>query len=133
MKARWKALENKAEGNLCSEDTDKFRSTPYNSNTFLPYNRPLMKFYKTTTSEFSTVAPKCQDSFKGSCTRSSTTPSSVSIPAKQCMTMEAIKREPVQMLGFVSLFLNTLEKCAAGIEDIVHCSQLGDERSNVDF
>ena len=88
-----------------------------------------MKFYRTTTSEFSTVAPKCQDSFKGICTRSSTTPSSVSIPAKQCMTMEAVKREHVQMLGFVSLFLKTLEKCAAGIEDIIQSSQLGDERS----
>ena len=87
-----------------------------------------MKFYRSTNSVFSTVASKCQDSFKGICTRSSTTLSSVSIPAKQCMTMEVVKREHVQMLG-VSLFLKTLEKCATGIEDIIHSSQLGDERS----
>ena len=49
----------RAEGNSRSEDADKLRSTPYNSDTSLPYNRPLMKVYKTTSSEFSTVAPKC--------------------------------------------------------------------------
>ena len=41
------------------------------------------------------------------------------------MTMQA----HVQMLGFVSLFLKTLEKCVASIEDIVHSSQLGDKKS----
>ena len=65
INARWKALENKAEDNPHSEDPDKLRSTPDNTDTFLPYNRPLMKFYRTTSSEFSTAAPKCQDSFKG--------------------------------------------------------------------
>ena len=43
--------------------------------------------------------------------------------------MKAVKREHVQMLGFVSLFPKTLEKCATDIEDIIHNSQLGDERS----
>ena len=90
---RWRALENIAEGNPCSEDAEKLRSTQFNSDAFLPYSRPLMKFYITTTSEFSTVAPKCQDSFKGICSRSSSTPSSISIPLKQCMAMEAVKRD----------------------------------------
>ena len=117
---RWKALENKAEGNLRSEDVEKLRSTPFNRDSFLPYSRPLMKFYKTTTSEFSTVDPKCQDSFKGICSRFSSIPSSISIPAKQCIVMEEVKREHVQMVGFVSLFLKTLEKCASNMEEIVH-------------
>ena len=82
-----------------------------------------MKFYKTTTSEFLTVAPKYQDAFKGICGRSSSTPSSISIPAKQCMVMEVVKREHVQMLGFVSLFFKTLEKCASNMEEIVHSFQ----------
>ena len=34
--------------------------------------------------------------------------------------MEAVKREHVQMLGFVSLFLKTLEKCASNKEEIIH-------------
>ena len=80
---RWRALENKAEGNPRSEDAEKLRSTPFNTDTFLPDSHPLMKFYKTMTSEFSTVAPKCQDSFKGICSRSSSTPSSISIPTVQ--------------------------------------------------
>ena len=45
INARWKALENKAEDNQHSEDAEKLRSTPCNSDAFLPYNRPLMKFY----------------------------------------------------------------------------------------
>ena len=40
----------------------------------------------------------------------------------------AVKREHVQMLGFLSLFLKALEKYAASIEDIIHSSQSGDER-----
>ena len=89
----------------------------------------FMKFYKTTTSEFLTVAPKYQDAFKGICSRSSSTPSSISIPAKQCMVMEAVKREHVQMLGFVSLFFKTLKKCASNMEEIVHSFQWGEEKS----
>ena len=127
INVRRKALENKAEGNPRSEDADKLRSTPYNTD-ILPYSRPLMKFYKTMTSEFSTVAPKCQDSFKGICSRSLSTPSTVSTPAKQYMVMEAVKREHVQMLGFVSLFLKTLEKCASNMEEIVHSFQWGEEK-----
>ena len=42
------------------------------------------------------------------------------------MTIEAVKMEHIQMLGFVSLFLKTLEKCAGGIEDIIHSLKLGD-------
>ena len=131
INARYEVLENKAEGISCSEDAEKLLSTPYNSDIFSPYSRPLMKFYRTTTSDFSTVAPKCQDSFKGICSRSSTTPSSIFMPAKQCMTMEAVKREHVQMLGFVSLLLKTLEKCAASIKDNVHSSQLGDKNQKI--
>ena len=53
----------------------------------------------------------------------------MSIPAKQCMTMEAVKREHVQMLRFVSLFLKTLETCASNMEEIVYSLQWGDDKS----
>ena len=88
---RWKALENKAAGNPQSQDSDKLQSTPFNTDSFLPYNRPYMKFYRTTTSEFVLSAPKCQDSFKSIASKSvSLTPSSISIPSKQFMAMETV-------------------------------------------
>ena len=61
---RWKTLEKKAAGNPQAQDSDKLQSTPFNTDSFLSYNRLYMKFYKTTTSEFALSAPKCQDSFK---------------------------------------------------------------------
>ena len=35
------------------------------------------------------------------------------------------------MLGFVSLFLKTLKKCASNMEEIIHSSQCGDGKSKV--
>ena len=59
----WTELEKKVAGNP-SENGERLHSAPFNTNTFLPYTRPNMKFYRSTTSEFSISAPKCQDSFK---------------------------------------------------------------------
>ena len=117
---RWKALEKKAAGNPQSQDSDKLQSTPFNTDSFLPYNRLYMKFYKTTTSEFALSAPKCQDSFKFIANKSaSITPGSISVPSKQFMAMETVKREEVQILTFVSYFLCTLDKCASNIEEML--------------
>ena len=33
--------------------------------------------------------------------------------------MEAVKREHVQMLGFVSMFTRTIEKCATNMEELM--------------
>ena len=60
---RWLELEKKVAGNR-SDNGERLLSAPYNTDTFLPYIRSLMKFYRTTSSEFSTSAPKCQDSFR---------------------------------------------------------------------
>ena len=93
---RWKALEKKASGNPQRQDADKLQSIPFNTDSFLPYNRPYMKFDKTTTSEFALSAPKCQDSFKFIANKSSSiTPGSISVPSKQFMAMETVKREQV--------------------------------------
>ena len=51
-------------GNPKKGEPERPQSSPVNADTFLSYNRPLMKFYKSSTSEFSTSAPKCQDTFK---------------------------------------------------------------------
>ena len=107
---------------LQSQDSDKLQSTPFNTDSFLPYSRPYMKFYKTTTSEFALSAPKCQDSFKFITNKSaSITPGSISVPSKQFMAMETVKREQVQILtvSFVSYFLRTLDKCASNIEEML--------------
>ena len=78
-----------------------------------------MKFYRSTTSEFSISAPKCQDSFKSICSKSTSAPSYISVPTRQFTTMESVKREHVQVLGFVSHFIRALEKCASNMEDIL--------------
>ena len=43
----------------------------------------------------------------------------ISVPTKQFTTMEAVKREHVQMLGFVSMFIRAIEKCATNMEDLI--------------
>ena len=118
INSRWSELETKVAGNP-SENGERLLSAPYDSDSFLPYTRPLMKFYRSTSSEFTSMAPKCQDSFKSVCTKSFTTPSSISVPTKQFTTMEAVKREHVQMLGFVSMFIRAIEKCATNMEDVL--------------
>ena len=70
---RWSELDKKVAGNP-SDNGERLLSAPYNSDTFRPYTRPLMKFYQTTSSEFSTSAPKCQDSFRSICSKSSSSP-----------------------------------------------------------
>ena len=107
---RWSELEKKVAGNP-SDNGGRLLSALYNTDTFLPYTRPLMIFYRTTSSEFSTSAPKCQDSFRSICSKSSSSPPVISVPTKQFTTMESVKREHVQVLGFVSLFIRTIEKC----------------------
>ena len=124
---RWKELEKKVAGNP-SENGERLLSAPYSSDTFLPYSRPLMKFYRSTSSEF-TTAPKCQDSFKSVCSKSFTSPPTISVPTKQCTTMEAVKREHVQM--HVSMFMRTIEKCATNMEELMQsCIGSVDESFN---
>ena len=53
---RWSGLEKKVARNP-SDNGERLLSAPYNTDMFLPYTRPLMKFYRTTSSEFSTSAP----------------------------------------------------------------------------
>ena len=81
-----------------------------------------MKFYRTTSSDFSTSAPKCQDSYRSICSKSSSAPSTITVPTKQFTTMESVKREHVQVLGFVSLFIRTIEKCATNMEELMQAA-----------
>ena len=89
-----------------------------------------MKFYRSASSEFTTTAPKCQDCFKSVCSKSFTTPPMVSVPTKQFITMEAVKREHVKMLGFV----RAIEKCATNMEELLQsCLGSVDESFNKDM
>ena len=78
-----------------SDNGDRLLSAPYNSDTFLRYTRPLMKFYRSTSSVFTTISPECQESFKSVYSKSFTTPPMISVHTKQFTTMEAVKREHV--------------------------------------
>ena len=98
INSRWAELEKKVTGNP-SDNGERLLSVPYNSDSFLLYTRPLMKLYRSTSSEFTTISLKCQDSFKSVCSKSFTTPPMISVPTKQFTTMEAVKREHVLMLG----------------------------------
>ena len=128
INSRWIELEKKVAGNP-SENGERLHSAPFNTDTFLPYTRPNMKFYRSTISEFSISAPKCQDSFKSICSKSSSAPSYISVPTRQFTTMESVKREHVQVLGFVSHFIRALEKCASNMEDILQAGVVNMEDS----
>ena len=124
----WIELEKKVAGNP-SENGERLHSAFFNTDTFLPYTRPNMKFYRSTVSEFSTSAPKCQDSFKSICSKSSSAPSYIYVPTRQFTTMESVKREHVQLLGFVSHYIRALEKCASNMGDILQAGVVNMEDS----
>ena len=48
--------------------------------------------------------------------------------------MEAVKREHVKMLGFVSMFIRAIEKCATNMEELLQsCLGSVDESFNKDM
>ena len=119
---RWTELEKKAAGTPKDDDPDILQSTPYNVETFLPYKRPNLKFYKTTSTEFAVTAPRVQDTFKSFSKRSSY-PSMVHIPMRQHLLMETVKREHVQVLSYVNYFVQGIEKAAMTLENALQVSQ----------
>ena len=76
-----------------------------------------MKFYKSLTSEFSTTAPKCQDSFKSLFSKA--IPSSVYIPVKQLTAMETVTHENTQVLSYVNCFLKAIGKTTISMEQLL--------------
>ena len=75
---RWTELEKKVAGNP-SENGERLLSAPFNTDTFVPYTRPLIKFYRSTSSEFTISAPNCQNFFRSICSKSFTSPT-ISVP-----------------------------------------------------
>ena len=129
---RWPELEKKVAGNP-SDNGERLLSAPFNTDTFLPFTRPLMKFYRTTYSEFSTSAPKCQDSFRSICSKSSSSPPVISVPTKQFTTMGSVNREHVQVLGCFSVFIRTIEKCATNMEELMQAALFSADEAMVKY
>ena len=56
------------------------------------------------------------------------------MPTEQFTTIETVKKEHVQMLGFVSMFIGAIEKCATNIEELLQsCLGSADESFNKDL
>ena len=93
---RWDFYEAKASGNPKTGEPERLQCSPVNTDNFLQYNRPPMKFYRSSTVKFSNSAPKCQDAFRSLFRKA--IPSSVHIPIRQHTCMETVTRECVQIL-----------------------------------
>ena len=86
----------KATGNPKKGEPEKLQSSPVNEDSFLAYNRPLMKFYRSSSAKFNTNTPKCQKAFKSLFPKA--LPSSVHIPMKQLTSMETVARENTRVM-----------------------------------
>ena len=62
----WLELEKNVTGNI-ADNGERLQSAPFNTDTFLPYARPVRRFYRTTSSKFAT-------SFHTICLKSTSSP-----------------------------------------------------------
>ena len=79
-----------------------------------------MKFYRSSTVEFSNSAPKCQDAFRSLFPKA--IPSSVHVPIKQHTSMETVSRECVQILSYVNWFMRAIGKTSSSMEELLQQS-----------
>ena len=114
---RWDFYEAKASGNPKKGEPERLQCSPVNADNFLQYNRPPMKFYRSSTMEFSSSAPKCQDAFRSLFPKA--IPSSVHIPMRQHTSMETVTRESIQILSYVNWFLKAIGKTSTSMEDLL--------------
>ena len=109
INSRWSELEKKVAGNP-SENGERLLSAPYNSDSFLPYTRPLMKFYRCTSLPW---------------------PPSVRTPSRVCVPNLSLLHLPFQCLpsnsprwrqlreNMSNMFIRAIEKCATNVEDVL--------------
>ena len=114
---RWDFYEAKASGNPKKGETERLQCSPVNADNFLQYNRPLMKFYKSSAVEFSLSAPKCQDAFRSLFPKAIS--SSVQIPMRQHTSMETVTRESIQILSYVNWIMKAIGKTSISMEDLL--------------
>ena len=111
---RWDFYEKKSAGNPQQDQPHLLKTNPLNFDNYLYFTRAPMKFYRSTSTEFSFQAPRCQDSFRSSFP--GPMPSSVRVPLKRHILFESVNREHVQILSYVHFFLNAIEKVANKLE-----------------
>ena len=111
---RWDFYEKKSSGNPQQDQPHLLKTNPLNYDNYLYFTRAPMKFYKSTSAEFSFQAPRCRDSFRSSFP--GPMPSSVRVPMKQHILLETVSREHIQILSYVHFFLNAIEKTANKLE-----------------
>ena len=114
---RWDFYEAKASGNPKKGEPERLQCSPVNTDNSLQYNRPPMKFYRSSTVEFSNSAPKCQDAFRSLFPKA--IPSSVHIPIRQHTCMETVMRECVQILSYVNWFMKAIGKTSTSMENLL--------------
>ena len=114
---RWDFYEAKASRNPKKGEPQRLQCSPVNANNFLQYKRPLMKLYKSSTVEFSSSTPKCQDAFRSLFPKA--IPSSVHIPMRQHTSTETVTRESIQILSYVNWFMKAIGKTSPSMEDIL--------------
>ena len=122
---RWDFYEAKASGNPKKGEPERLQCSPVNTDNFLLYNRPPMKFYRSSTVEFSNSAPKCPDAFRSLFPKA--IPSSMHIPIRQHTCMETVTRECVQILSYVNWFMKAIGKTSTSMENLLQ--QEGSEMS----
>ena len=76
-----------------------------------------MKFYRSSTVEFSNSAPKCQDAFRSLFPK--VIPSSVHISIRQHTGMDTVTRECVQILSYVNWFMKAIGKTSTSMENLL--------------
>ena len=114
---RWDCYEAKASGNPKKGEPERLQCSPVNADNFLQYNRPPMKFYRSSTVEFSSSAPKCQDAFRSLFRKA--IPSSVHIPMRQHTSMETVTKESIQIVSYVNWFMKAIGKTSTSVEDLL--------------
>ena len=110
---RWDFYEKKSAGNT-QQDQPHLKTNPLNFDNYLYFTTAPLKYYKSTSTEFSFQVPRCQDSFRSSFP--GPMPSSVRVPLKQHTLLETVNREHVQILSYVHFFLNAIEKMTNKLE-----------------
>ena len=103
-------------GNPQKGEPERLQCSLVNADNFLQYNRPLMKF-KSSTVEFSSTAPKCQDAFKS--LHPKTIPFSIHIPKRQHTSMETVTQENIQILSYVNWFMKAVGKTTTSMADLL--------------
>ena len=76
-----------------------------------------MKFYRSSTVEYSSSASKCQDAFRSLFPKA--IPSSVHIPMRQHTSRETVTRESIQILSCVNWFMKAIGKASTSMEDLL--------------